>query len=167
MCSNWSPWQEFETLPCLLLVDVVVLMSSSVETRPLIPCHPPLPTPRLPSSLPRLLTLEHKASKINLTVTEIRHLLPGFCCHPRGHQANSETDCSPALQEMLFSSTNCTWDFASLSLSLSTCSSTFFRKIKKKKKKKRLAQSASRRRSGEVFAAGSKAPLVGWVLCRF
>lgn len=40
MCSNWSPWQEFETLPCLLLVDIVVLMSSSVETRPLIPCHP-------------------------------------------------------------------------------------------------------------------------------
>lgn len=158
MCSNWSPWQEFETLPCLLLVDVVVLMSSSVETRPLIPCHPPPLASLLHCLDCWLLSIRHP--RLTLLWQKYVTCYQGSAVVPEGtRQTVKQT--AVLRSRRCFSPLQIALGIFCLSLSRLHVARHF------SKKNKRLAQSASRRRSGEVFAAGSEAPLVGWVLCRF
>lgn len=128
MCLNWSPWQEFETLPCLLLVDVVVLMSSSVETRPLIPCHP-LSPPFFTASTADCI----RHPRLTLLWQKYVTCYQGSAVIPEGtRQTVKQT--AVLLSRRCFSPLQIALGILplSLSLSLSTCSSTFFRKIKKK-----------------------------------
>lgn len=95
--QNWSPWQELETSPRLPSVDVTILKSSLVETRPLIPRRASLFPPSLSPS-----AADSLASQIELASTETCHLLPGGVC---SHTLEGQTtNCSPALPQMLSSS---------------------------------------------------------------